>query len=393
MLFHLFLSLVLASAPEPGQYHRYRAARKNSLLSIVPVDGAEFLIGQYFDISIELHNIGSAAPKLDGVEATLNGQPLETSFNATFSPTDTWEFEYFADVEKKEAKQATKVGVSRLALRNVKLDNQGTFKVQVKIGNELVNAEWVVRKSGQQKVKNMILFIGDGMAPSMISAARYISKPTNFGKFGDNLLEMEKLGSIGKIITNGIDSIITDSANSASAFTTGQKGWNSALNVYVDTSDDPFDDPKVETLAEYIRRHRPGMCIGVVSTADIADATPASMFAHTRERGTAKEIIDQMINGSNGTWTPPAVKADVFFGGGGRSFCQGVVDGVVSKSCDTLNNKDQYSEFSKMGYTVVKDKDQLEAYQGSDPILGIFSLRNMVLLFKIGCLVGSNYLY
>jgi alkaline phosphatase len=172
--------------------------------------------------------------------------------------------------------------------------------------------------------------------------------------------------------------MITDSANSASAFLTGQKGWNSALNVYVDTSADPLDDPKVESLAQYIRRYKPGMCIGVVTTAEITDATPASVFAHTRDRNTVREIVDQMINGfGNLSWTPPSVKADVLFGGGGRSFCQTIVNGNVSRSCSTLGNRNYFEDYAKLGYTVVKDKDQLEAHKGNGPILGIFNLRSV----------------
>ena len=45
----------------------------------------------------------------------------------------------------------------------------------------------------------------------------------------------------------------------------------------------PFDDPKMETIAELFKRKRGGP-IGMVSTAQIADATPASLCAHGRDR-------------------------------------------------------------------------------------------------------------
>jgi alkaline phosphatase len=396
MLSLLLTTLACADSPTSGQLNRYRAAPANSLLSIVPLDGAEFLLGQYFDISIELHNVGSTeSPSVEGIQATVDGAPMEQFLKSNFSAPDTWDFEYFEDVARRERKEAIKVGVSRVALRNIYIDKPGIYQVQVTIGNQKVSAQWTVRKSNERMVKNLVLFIGDGMASGMISAARYLTKKTNFGKFGTNVLEMEKLGSIGKIITNGVDSIITDSANSAAAFTTGHKTWNSALNVYVDTNTDPFDDAKVETISEYIRRHRRDMCIGVVTSAEVTDATPASMFAHTRERGESQQIVDQMINGPTGnlSWTPPPVKADVFFGGGGKSFCQTIVNGSVSRSCSTLGNKDYYAEYEKEGYTVVKDKTQLEAYNGDGPVLGIFALSHMVLLVHVGCMVGSKYLH
>jgi alkaline phosphatase len=104
------------------------------------------------------------------------------------------------------------------------------------------------------------------------------------------------------------------------------------------------------------------------------DATPASVFSHTRSRGTSKEIVDQMINGPSRKdlkWTPKAVKADVLMGGGGRVFCTG------QTSCSSNNNTDYYSEFKKLGYNVVKSKSQLESLTGTDPLLGIFSLRHL----------------
>ena len=52
------------------------------------------------------------------------------------------------------------------------------------------------------------------------------------------------------VATAGSDSIITDSANSASAYATGHKSAVNAMGVYADRTADPFDDPKVETIAE-----------------------------------------------------------------------------------------------------------------------------------------------
>lgn len=56
-------------------------------------------------------------------------------------------------------------------------------------------------------------------------------------------------------MTHSIDSYITDSANSATALNTGHKSTVNALNVYVDSSADPFDDPKVETRMFPFTRH------------------------------------------------------------------------------------------------------------------------------------------
>ena len=57
-----------------------------------------------------------------------------------------------------------------------------------------------------------------------------------------------------RVQTHSIDSYITDSANSASALYSGHKSTVNALGVYVDSSPDYFDDPKVETIVELLRR-------------------------------------------------------------------------------------------------------------------------------------------
>ncbi|KAL2918570.1 hypothetical protein HK105_201971 [Polyrhizophydium stewartii] len=380
-LFVAALAAVAASAqvspstPEVGQTTRYRAAPRGSLLSVVPVDGAEFIANQHFDISIELHNVASTvAPDLSGLQATINGQPLEQFFSKKFASAEAWNFTYFADSPSRDAKKSTNVAAARLALRSVKLAKVGDYKLSLKAGNQSVDATWTVRKIGGRKTKNLVLFIADGTSPAMISAARYLSRATKFGKFGSNFLEIEKLGTIGKIATNGIDAIITDSANSAAAYLTGQKGWVNGLNVYSDTSADTLDDPKVETLAEYIRNNRPGMCVGVVTTAGIHDATPAAVYAHTRRRGDLNIITDQLINPfnhNNISWDPKPVAPEVIFGGGGATFCPKSSGTVCSSTVD------YYALFKSQGYNVVKSKTELEAADSTNPILGIFSAKHM----------------
>lgn len=83
------------------------------------------------------------------------------------------------------------------------------------------------------------------------------------------------------------------------------------MGVYADSSPDPFDDPKVETIVELLTRIW-GSAIGVVSTAFIADATPIALTGHTRFRANYGALIDQALHGvTNYSWTPYK-GADVF---------------------------------------------------------------------------------
>lgn len=100
----------------------------------------------------------------------------------------------------------------------------------------------------------------------MITAARALGRMHTSGKY-HNLLSFEDFDNLGHVLTNSVDGLVTDSANSASAYATGHKSSVNALGVYADSSSDPFDDPKVELITELIRRRQPGKAVGVVSTA------------------------------------------------------------------------------------------------------------------------------
>lgn len=186
------------------------------------------------------------------------------------------------------------------------------------------------------------------------------------GKY-QSKMAMDKFPVVGLQMTHSLDSFITDSANSATALYTGHKSTVNALGVYADSSKSPADDPKVETVAEIFRRVWNGG-VGIVSTAFIADATPAALTAHTRDRSKYGEVIDSFLNGiTNYTWTN-WTGPDVLLGGGAEQFYPN------SKS---FEGKDYYAEFAKKGYNVVLNNTALKSTSASQKTLGIFSVNNM----------------
>ena len=101
---------------------------------------------------------------------------------------------------------------------------------------------WTVYDTGPRHAKNVILFIGDGLSPAHRVAARLLSKGIAEGKsFGK--LAIDDMPHTALVATAGSDSIITDSANSMSAYVTGHKSAVNAMGGYADRSADPFDDP------------------------------------------------------------------------------------------------------------------------------------------------------
>lgn len=108
--------------------------------------------------------------------------------------------------------------------------------------------------------------------------------------------------------------------------------------------------------------------VGIVSTAFLADATPAALTAHTRDRGRYGEVVDSFLRGTyNYTWTN-WTGPDVLFGGGAEQFYPN------SKS---FQQRDYYAEFADEGYNVVLNNTALQATDNSSRTLGVFSVSNM----------------
>ena len=139
------------------------------------------------------------------------------------------------------------------------------------------------------------------------------------------------------------------------------------MGVYANSSADPFDHPKVETIVELLTRIWVS-AIGVVSTAFIADATPIALTGHTRLRSQYGALIDQALRGVNNyTWTKYA-GADVFFGAGAEQFIPGSV---------SFQGKNYYTEFANAGYSVFMNKTYMLAALHTTKALGIFCTSNL----------------
>ncbi|EAQ90516.1 hypothetical protein CHGG_02451 [Chaetomium globosum CBS 148.51] len=346
---------------------------------VLPPDQQDFLPGQEFDIRFEIH-----APK-NGSEAFNDGVPDE-KFTATIAKDgqkaksiadffkhsepelEKWTFSWFEDLFAEDANTPSVVNVASKAYRRVALYEPGEYTVTLKYyDGKTTTAKWTVRPLAmKKKAKNVIFFIGDGMTTNMITAARLLAHKTVNGRY-QSLLALDKFPVLGHQMSHSIDTYITDSANSASALYTGHKSSVNAMGVYADSSPDPQDDPKVETIVELLFRIW-GSAWGAVSTAFIADATPIALSGHTRRRGEYGILIDQALNGvSNYSWTKTN-GPDAYFGGGAEQFIPG---------SGSLNGKDYYAEFAKKGYSVSWNKTALLAAPNDQKALGIFCRSNL----------------
>ena len=129
----------------------------------------------------------------------------------------------------KDASRTMEGTTAIYRIDDVSFKKAGNIDIEVKDGSQERKANYVVTNEKAKKTaKNVILFVGDGMSLQAREIARILSKGITEGKYND-LLNMEKLDNMAIITTSGYDSIVTDSANSASAYATGHKSVVNAM--------------------------------------------------------------------------------------------------------------------------------------------------------------------
>ncbi|MGA1832556.1 alkaline phosphatase [Rhizobium wenxiniae] len=313
---------------------------------VYPLDRATILTGSPFDFKVEFDKV----VKPEDVKITVNGQ----DYKATLGK----EVEFVAEEKNKD-----KVLGSAVILRGVTLAKAGDYKVEVAAGSETKTITWNVYGTPEQaKAKNVIFLIADGLSVAHRTAARIMSKGMTEGK-ANGRLNMDDVPPAAFIGTSATDAVATDSANTMSAYMTGHKTAVNAIGVYADRTPASLDDPKVETLAEALRRQTK-KSIGIISTAELQDATPAAVVAHTRKRGDKAEINGMLFD----------VKPDVLLGGGSAYFLPQATAGSKRK-----DDKDYIAMFKDAGYTLATSKGELATAAGSNTgkILGLFHTGNM----------------
>jgi alkaline phosphatase len=309
--------------------------------TIYPLNRAEILAGSRFDLKVEF----PGAPAQGAVSVTINGEDAATvaGKSATF-------------VEKEDGGD-----YSAYWIRGATLGKPGKYTVAAKAGDKTAEVSWeVFDTSAGGKAKNVILFIGDGMSIAHRTAARIMSKGLVEGRYGGELA-IDDMPHMALVSTSGTDSVVTDSANSMSAYATGHKSCVNALGVYCARNKNTLEHPKVETISEFVKRTR-GMSVGVVTNTEIEDATPAGMVAHTRRRADYNDIVKMFF----------AVQPEVILGGGSVNFLAKSTPG--SKRTD---DDDFIKKFEGAGYTFASTKAELAAAAGKPKLLGLFNTSNV----------------
>ena len=225
-----------------------------------------------------------------------------------------------------------------------------------------------------KQAKNVILLIGDGMGDSEITAARNYAEGA--GGFFKGIDALPLTGQYTHYALNkktGKPDYVTDSAASATAWSTGVKTYNGALGVDIHEKDH-------QTILELAKSA--GLATGNVSTAELQDATPAALISHVTSRKcygpsvTAEKCpTNALEKGGKGSITEQLLnaRADVTLGGGAKTFAETATAGE-------WQGKTLREQARARGYQLVNDATSLAAISQANqdkPLLGLFSEGNM----------------
>ncbi|MEO7824761.1 MAG: alkaline phosphatase [Paraperlucidibaca sp.] len=248
------------------------------------------------------------------------------------------------------------------------------------------------------KAKNVILFVGDGLGISTLTAARIFDGQQQNKDGESNTLYMESLPYLALSRTYSVNQQTPDSAPTMTAMVTGVKTKEGFLSVTgaikKNAGDGCADTRKLATIAEIAEAQ--GMATGIVSTARLTHATPAAVYSHIPNRDAetdrdlaglvaanavaagCTDIASQLIS------FPVGDGLEVAMGGGRRAFLPKTMTDVEGSKGRREDGRDLTAEWltkfpANMGGAVVNTKAQFDALNASttNHVLGLFNSSHM----------------
>lgn len=195
--------------------------------------------------------------------------------------------------------------------------------------------------------KNIIFFIGDGMGVGQVTGTHYES--ATMGR----TLVLNSMPITGFLLTNSLNGLVTDSAAGGTALATGYKTNNGMISMCP-------EGKSLQTVLEVARER--GKSTGIVTTDSVTGATPATFYAHVKNRGQQEDIAGQLV----------ASRVNVALGMGGTNRFVPKTEGQDGRE----DGRDLTADAKKRGYDVALTLDEMKA-SSSDRILGLFAGENV----------------
>jgi len=187
---------------------------------------------------------------------------------------------------------------------------------------------WVV-----QKPFGIILFIGEGLTPSRLAAARI------YAHGADSRLAFDEMEHVALLRNYSADFAVPDAAAAATAIATGVRTNNGTLGV---------DDSRksIINILELARQN--GRAVGLVTDGSLTHATSAAFFAHQSDANDERDIASQLV---------ATDLLDVALGGG------------------RADDRDLAADATNKGFGVVRTKTELSAVPAwrRSRVLGLFA--------------------
>ena len=193
------------------------------------------------------------------------------------------------------------------------------------------------------RVKNVIFMVSDGMSAGVPSLTDEFGKRVRGkGSFWHQLLQSPE-ATIGFFDMASLNSLVTDSSSASSAWGSGVRIFNGAVNVLPDGT-------RLTPIAHIVKNA--GKKVGLVTTTRITHATPAGFAAVQPSRDAEDEIAPQYKG-----------IVDVLMGGGLRHYAPD----------QRKDQRNLIEEYQKAGYTYWNRRDSVLSNERPDKVLGLFS--------------------
>ncbi len=235
--------------------------------------------------------------------------------------------------------------------------------------NQAENKSDSPKKNTVTAPKNIIVFIGDGMGVSTVTAGRIFIGQEK-GLMGEEYeLSFDKFPQLALVKTYNTNAQVPDSAGTATAILSGYKTNIGAINVKPDADvakmvvSSCVAKSAPPTLLE--RAKKTGRSVGVISTARITHATPAAVYGQAVDRSweTMADIDPQAVKLGCKSLSHQLLEntPDITLGGGAQKF--------------TPEQLTDWQE--KTGHIYVSDAQSFRSAPKDQTLLGLFTPSHM----------------
>ncbi|KAF3690801.1 Intestinal-type alkaline phosphatase 1 [Channa argus] len=135
------------------------------------------------------------------------------------------------------------------------------------------------------QAKNIILFLGDGMGVSTVSAARILRGQMEGRSGEETVLAMDTFPFVALSKTYSVDKQVADSASTATAYHCGVKANSKTVGVSANAVAYECNTTFGNEVFSVLRRAKAqGKSVGIVTTTRVQHASPAAAYAHSVSR-------------------------------------------------------------------------------------------------------------